>query len=170
MHDIFDDNYDLSRIIVKPLYFGLLVNIMLPVALLLVCYYLSNNHYIENRLGRAANTLFWVFGMLSLMEAGFSLWWRSGLFKKPMIRRLETFESDFTTSLLSRSRPVFLVIASISLYGYVYFFITGRFQEAVFFIVLSFIVFQVVRPRYGYVRKLIKYQKGLVDRGELLSN
>jgi len=170
MLEIFDDSYDLGRIIVKPLYFGLSVNIMLPVGVLLVCYYLNNNHYIENRIGNFANTLFYVFGMLALAESGFALWWRYILFRKPMIRRLESFEHDFTEGLLSRSRLVFLIIAFISVYGYLYFFLTGRFQEAVFFVVLSFVVFQVARPRYGYVRKLIKYQKSLVDRGELLSS
>ena len=85
-----------------------------------------------------------------------------------MIRRAETFETDFASGLLRRTRPVFLVIASVCLYGYVYFLVTGRFQEAVFFVVFSFVVFQVVRPRYGWARKLIAYQKGLADSGKFL--
>lgn len=166
--DSVDDKYDLARMIVKPLYFGLVVNVTIPMVLLMICYYFSNNYYMENRVGGMANVLFYGFAVLALSEAGLALWWRSSMFKKPMIRRAETFETDFSASLLNRARRVFLVIAFICLYGYIYFFLTGRFQEAVFYVVFSFIVFQVVRPRYGWVRKLIAYQKNLVERGELL--
>lgn len=167
--EVIDDKFDLAKIIIKPLYFGLIVNIAVPMVLLMVCYYMSNHYYMENRIGTFANKLFYIFGAMALAEAGLALWWRSSLFKKPMIRRVETFESDFASSLLSRIRPIFMVIASICIYGYIYYFASGRFQEAVFFVVFSFVVFQVVRPRYGWVRKLISYQKSLVSRRELLS-
>ena len=167
--EVFDDKYDLAKIIIKPLYFGLIVNVAVPMVLLMVCYYVNNNNYLENRVGTFANELFYLFGALALAEAVLALWWRSSLFKKPMIRRSGTFETDFTSSLLSRTRVIFLVIASICIYGYVYYFVSGRFQEAVFFVVFSFVVFQVVRPRYGWVRKLISHQKSLVARGEFLS-
>ncbi|MFQ5454378.1 MAG: hypothetical protein ACE5D6_09365, partial [Candidatus Zixiibacteriota bacterium] len=58
----------------------------------------------------------------------------------------------------------------ISLYGFIYFFLTGRFKEAVFFVVFSFLVFQIVRPRYGFIRKLIDSQKKLVERGTFLNS
>ena len=167
--EVFDDKFDLAKIIIKPLYFGLIVNVAVPMTLLMVCYYVSNNYYLENRIGTFANKLFYLFGALALAEAGLALWWRSSMFRKPMIRREETFETDFASSLLSRIRPIFLVIASICLYGYIYYFASGRFQEAVFFVVFSFVVFQVVRPRYGWVRKLISHQKSLVSHGEFLS-
>jgi len=163
---LFEDKTDLARIIIKPLYFGLLVNIVIPMGLLLVFFYINNNHYIENRVGDFANPLFYIFIVLALLEAALALWWRGKLFKQPMIRRPETFENDFSSELLARSKPIFILIASISVYGYVYLMLTGRFTEGVLFVVFSFVVFQVVRPRYGMTRKLIERQQQLVKEGK----
>jgi hypothetical protein len=163
------DNIELSTIIARPLYFGLVANVVIPVALLGVCYYISNHGYVVNRLGETANTLFYVFAALSLCEAGFAIWWRGRLFNRPMIRGEGTFEADIASGFLRLSRPVFLVIASISVYGYIYFLLTGRFHEAVFFVVFSFVAFQIVRPRYGLARKVIERQKELVARGRFLT-
>jgi hypothetical protein len=165
----FENNSDLTGIIVKPLYFGLFVNILVPMVLLLLCYYLDQRGGVVNRVPGMANTLFYIFGVLSLAEAGFALWWRTKLYAQPMIRRRETFEEDFSKALLERSRPIFLVIASISVYGLIYFLLTARFNEAVFLVVFSFLVFQVVRPRYGMVRKLIAYQQKLAEQGKFLT-
>ena len=164
----YDNKTNLATMIVRPLYFGLVSNIVIPVALLLVCFYINNNYPVENKIEESANIFFYVFAVLALAEAGFALWWRNLLYHKPMIRRAESFEADFMQALLARSKPVFLLIASISVFGYLYFFLTGRFAEAVLFVVFSFLVFQVVRPRYGMVKKLLAHQQSLVDNGMYL--
>jgi hypothetical protein len=167
MSPILDDEYDLNRIIIRPLYFGLVVNILVPMGLLLICWYFENQQSWYNRIGESANTLFYVFGLLAIAQAGLALWWRGKMMNQPMIRRKETFEDDFAHSLLSRSKPIFLTIAGISLYGIVYFYLTARFKETVFLVFFSFIVFQVVRPRFGFIRKLIARQKEMVESGTL---
>jgi len=161
-----DEGYDLNKIIVKPLYFGMLVNIVIPMVLLLVCYYLEAKGNWSNSIGEFAGTLFYVLIVLSLAQAGWSLWQRGKLFNQPLIKRKETFEEDIIKGLLKRAKPIFVSIALIALYGYVFFFLTGRFKETVFFVVFSFIVFQVVRPRFGFVKKLIKSQKKLIEQGK----
>ena len=162
------EDIELSAIIAKPLYFGLVVNVVIPVGLLMVCYYIHNNMYLENRLGGFANTLFYIFAALTLAEAGLAIWWRGKLLNKPMIRRKETFEQDIVAGFVRVCRPIFLIIASTSLYGIIYFLLTGRFEEAVLFVVISFLVFQIVRPRYGIARKVIDRQKELVEQGRFL--
>ncbi len=162
------DERDLSQLIVKPLFFGLGVNIVIPVALLMVCYYLTNNSMIDNKLGDFANILFFIFGAIAVFGAVFSLWWYRKIVKRPMIRKVETFDDDFSSELVKRCRPVFLLIASIALLGITYFFLTGRFYETVVFVVFSFVVFQVVRPRFGSMRKLLKHQEKLVKEGKFL--
>ena len=59
-----------------------------------------------------------------------------------------------------------MLIGAISLYGVIYFLLTGRFEETMFMVILSFIVFQIVRPRYGLVSKLIDTQYALAEKGE----
>lgn len=168
MTSILDDEHDLTRIIVRPLYFGMLVNIIAPMILLAICYHLSNTQAVNNKVGDMSSTLFYIFAAGALLEAGAALWLRQRMFTIPMIRRMETFEEDFSNELLRRSRIVFVVIASISLWGFLFFFLTGEFLEAVLFVVISFITFQLVRPRYGSTRKLVAAQEKLARSGHFL--
>jgi len=161
-----DDDIDLTRIIAKPLYFGLVSNILVPMGLLMVCYMLEQRGYNNDFLGQGADQLFYLLAVLSVGQAVFALWFRHKLSQKPMIGRVEKFEQDFAQSLIEQCRPVFLLIAGISLFGIIYFFLTARFNEAVFFVVFSFVIFQVARPRFGYVEKLIKKQRALTDAGK----
>jgi len=165
-----DQEYDLTGMIVGPLYFGMLVNIVLPAALLFLCWWVNNNYQPENRIPDLANTIFYVFIVISLLQAAAALWWRHKSFQKPMVRRIENLESDIKQALLQRSRSVFLLIASIALWGYVYFYLTGRFQESAVFVIFSFVVFQIIRPRYGSVKKLVGQQKKLAEQGKLLQD
>ncbi len=160
-----NNNYDLNQIVVRPLYFGLMSNILIPMALLLVCYYINVHYSRDNIIGDLANSLFYTFVVMALGQAAFALWWRSQKLRQPMVRRKETFEEDIPAGLLRTCRPVFLIIAAISVYGYLYYFLTGRFTEMVVFVFFSFIVFQLVRPRHGLVRKVIAQQRELVQQG-----
>jgi len=162
----YDTEYNLTGMISRPLYFGLAVNIMVPVGLLFVCYWINQRYFIENRVPEWSNILFYFFVALSLVQAGAALWWRQKRFAEPMVRRPETFEADIAARVMVLSKPIFLLIASISLWTYVHYFLTGRFHEAAVFVVFSFIVFQVVRPRYGSLQRLIAQQKKMVDKGQ----
>lgn len=170
MTSTIDTDYDLNRIIVRPLYFGMFVNILLPIAGLFVCYYYNNQNegLRVNWLGGSEDMVFYLFLAMALSETAFAIWWRTTLFKKPMIKTRETFEKDFSDEYLRRCRPLFILIASISIYGYVLFFLTGQFNSAAWFVVGSFLVFQLVRPRHGLVRKLIDQQEQLVQKGQFL--
>jgi FtsH-binding integral membrane protein len=167
--DIHDDDYDLSPIIARPLYFALGVNVLAPMIILGICYYFHTRSPLDNKVGDFANSLFYLFVGLAATEAAFAYWLRYRTLHEPMIRREETFVADFSEQLLVRSRPVFVIIAGISVYGYAYFYLTGRFPEAMLFVVTSFVVFQFVRPRFGGVRKILRHQKDLADRGQFFS-
>ncbi len=158
--------YDLNRIIIKPLYFGMVVNITVPMALLFVCYLINNKHGVSDKLGTGAEMVLYMMGALALAEAVFAVWWRGKLFGQPMIRTRETFENDFALEYYHRCKPLFILIASISFYGYLYYFLTGQFNPSAMFVVFSFLVFQLVRPRFGLVQKLLDRQKAMVDQGK----
>lgn len=161
-----EEDIDLHQFIAKPLYFGLMTNIIIPMALLFVCYYINNNSPRTNMMPGSAEMLMYVFGLLAIAQAGVALWRKNILFNKPLIKSEDTFEADLVTGMMSIVRPIFIIIGAISIYGYLYFYITGRFQETVFFVIFSFLVFQVVRPRIGFARKLIQRQRHLVEKGE----
>lgn len=168
--DFNGDPIDIHRIVAKPLYFGLMSNVLIPMALLLLCFYHDKYYGFENKLGELANSLFYVFLLLAATEGAFAYWWRIKLLSKPMVRRKETFQQDVMSRLHCISRRVFLVIAAISLYGYLYYFLTGRFTETVFMVLFSFIVFQFVRPRLGAVNKIIEQQYKMAQEGKFRAN
>ncbi len=164
MRDEENSNYDLSQIIIRPLYFGLVVNILIPAAGLLICHYIDSNYEQRNIIGDLANPLFFIFAVLALLQAVFALWWRAKRLRRRMVKTEEEFEQEMAAALLRACRPVFIVIAVISAYGYLYFFLTGRFTETIVFVFFSFIVFQLVRPRHGFARKLIIRQKAFLEK------
>lgn len=167
MSRLTEPEYDLTRIIAKPLYFGLFSNIMAPMAVLLVIYFIHNGQGWAPLVSESmANTLFYALAFVAVVHAGLVVWWRKKAYASPMVRRRETFEADFAAEYLRRTRPLFLAIGAVSLYGFVYYFLTGRFNESLMFVVFSFLVFQLVRPRYGLVQKLIDRQTALVEKGE----
>ena len=164
-----DRDYDLSAIIIKPLYFGLFINILIPMALLLICYYIETHDSPPNQFGLNATNYFYVFAVLAILQAGGALWYRAKLMTHPMIRSMASAEADIKEQILKRLRPIFMIVAAISLWGVAYYLLTGRFNEGLLFFVFSFVVFQFIRPRYGSVQSLINRQVAMAERGELLT-
>ena len=169
MNDFNGNPIELHRIVARPLYFGLISNVIIPMGLLMACFYHEKYYGVENKLGDFANPLFYVFLVMAATEGAFAFWWRGKLLEQPIVRSKGTFQQDIMNGLLRASRPVFIIIASISLYGYLYYFLTGRFGEAVFMVLFSFIVFQIVRPRFGAVNKLIERQYKMAQEGKFYS-
>ena len=137
--------------------------------LFLVCYYIEGHGGRDVIVGESANALFYVFAVLALSQAGSAIWWRKRRLQWPMVKSSESFEDDITGGILVACRPVFVVIAAITLYGYLYYFVTGRFTEMVVFVFFSFIIFQIVRPRHGLARRVIEQQKALLEKGRFRS-
>jgi small-conductance mechanosensitive channel len=159
-----DIHIDITPFVAKPLYFAMAVNMVIPMALLFVCYYINEHFPFENQVGEFANFLFYILCGMTLVDAGIALWWRSRLFSEKLVNRQETFEADLLAAIVRKTRPIFLIVAAISLYGVLYYFLTARFVEALLFVVFSFLVFQVVRPREGMMRKIIAAQRRHLER------
>ena len=86
--DDIDIDYDLAAMIARPLYFGMMFNIVVPAALLFGCHYLSSNSYMANHIPGIANELFYIFAFLALGQAALALWWRNRRMEQPMVKRL----------------------------------------------------------------------------------
>ncbi len=163
-----DDRYDLPRMIAGALYSGMFINILIPAGLAVFCYYLEQKGAVQNSIGQIANPLFYGLAVVSIVEGAVAVIWRNRSFALPMVRRRETFEQDVAHELTVRLRPVFLLLAAIALNGVAYFVLTGRFKEGLALMLLSFIAFQVVRPRYSGLRRLIEQQEEMVEKGRYM--
>lgn len=160
------DKLDMSRIIAKVLYLGMFLNVLLPGALLGACYYYDQQYPRHGEAGDMANFLFYIFATLALAQAGYAIWWRGKRYNQPMVKSQATMEDDLVSGLAAASKPIFVLVAAISGWGYLYFIITGRFKESLVLVLLSFVVFQIVRPRYSLMKKVIDRQIELLDKGK----
>ena len=159
------DAVDLHFVMIKPLYFGLVVNILIPMALILICYFVEvKGGGIVNQVGELASTLFYLVVAIGIVQAVLAFWWRQKMFGELLVKSAETFQDDLAHSLLVKSRPVFLLIALVAVWGIGYYFLTGRFLETVVIVFFSFVAFQVVRPRFGFIERLIARQAELLER------
>ncbi len=158
------DEIDQHYIMIKPLYFGLIVNILIPMALILVCYFIETKSGGRlNRIGDFANSLFYILIAIGIAQSLLAFWMRQKLYGEPMVKSAESFQEDMAHGLLAKSRPIFTIIAIVALYGIAYYFLTGRFLETVVIVFFSFAAFQVVRPRFGFLEKLIAKQAELLE-------
>ncbi len=157
-----NDYFEINTIVAKTLYLGMFTNVLIPMGLLMLCYYISQNYVVNNQVGEMGNVLFFVFAFLAVAQGGFSYWKKTTVIQKKMNLSENNFQSDLAKEVLRLFRPIFISIASISLYGYLYFFLSGRFRETAFFVLFSFLVFQFVRPRQGAIEKIITHQKMLM--------
>lgn len=163
-----EEKYDLTKMIAGVLYQGIFINIIIPAGLLMAVYYLDKRGGVSNSVGDFSNILFFLLGAVSLVEGAGAVLWRTKALNRPMVRRKETIETDIREELKVRLKPIFLLIAAIALNGIIYFLLTGRFDEGLAFVILSFIAFQIVRPRFGMLRKVIETQERLVEQGQFM--
>lgn len=162
------NQYNTNHIIAKSLYMGLLLNIIFPAILVYVCYYFDQHQTMLNRVGDFAYPLFIIIAVLSLVQAGLAFYLRNKILTTPVIETKGTFSEDLAQALGKHVRPVFLLIALIAVYSFIYFFLTGHFKETLMLTIFSFLVFQVIRPRFGFVKKLIKVQEQFAEEGKFI--
>jgi hypothetical protein len=160
---------DLTRLMVKPLYFGLLMNIFVPVLILVIAYYLdrSGQSFSEMTLSEL-NIFFWALIIVSVADIGAGYFFMRKRFFAPMIRSKETFEDDLAKGIFTNSIICYSFSMAIAIYGLVFYFLGGKFMELLFFIFLSFISFQLVRPRLGFMEKVLAAQEKHVEEGRFL--
>jgi len=161
-----DNRYNLTQIVVKPLYFGMLVNIIVPAVLLFICYFV---HQDDPYIGVGSDNdrlLYYVFCGLAVVDAALALVLRRNALRKPMVRSERSIQDDVTAGVLKAMKLPFLLIAAISLYGFAYFWITRLFQESLILFLVSFVVFQAVRPRVGAARKIVARQEKMAKEGK----
>lgn len=160
------EKYDINHIIIKPLYLGLVINIIIPAVLIYICYYLENNYNMINKLGDFSFTLFIIICILAVVQSAAAFYLRNQLLNKPLIKSEATFSDDLSSAIMKVSKPMFLMIMLISIYGFIFYLISADFEAAMMIVVFSFVVFQVIRPRLGFAKKLIEKQEDYVEQGK----
>jgi len=87
------------------------------------------------------------------------------MFMVPLIRSEASFEDDLKTGAFRVSMTCYAMTTAISIYGFVLFLIGGDFRTMFLFILMSFIAFQLVKPRRGFIEKVIEAQERHLAEG-----
>jgi len=159
---------DINRALVKPIYIGLAMNVFFPSVVALVVYFIESE---GGKIAPAAypnDLLLWALAGLAVMDGAVAIFFKQRRFFVPMIRSKESFAEDFYAGVTSSSILVFALCAAIAVYGVVAYFLSRTFDYLLFFILLSFIAFQIVRPRAGFLKKVLEAQEGHVEAGRFL--
>ncbi len=159
-------NVDLSRALIKPLYMGLLINIFIPVLILGIAYYMEQGRAIETQMSaEELNIFFWVLAAVAIADGAVAIILKQKRFFAPMIRSKETFEQDFTNGVFTASIMCYALTSVISIYGLVFYILGGTLAHLFFFVFVSFIAFQLIRPRLGFLEKALAAQEKHVEEG-----
>ncbi|MBN2227595.1 MAG: hypothetical protein JW763_09550 [candidate division Zixibacteria bacterium] len=157
-------NVDLNAVLVKPLYFGLLMNIFVPATLLLIAYFIEQGKIMERKLSFTnGDLLFWILLVMAVADGAMAVFMRQRLFFRPMIRTKETFANDLTAQVFKASIICYAITTAIAIYGFALYMVSGGFDRLFLFIFISFIAFQIIRPRHGFLKKVIEAQGKHVD-------
>ena len=165
-----ESKIDLNRLLIRPLYFGLLLNILIPVVLLAITYFLEKKDVMSGTFDPDTySVLFWIFCVLAIVDGVLTFVIRQKLFFAPMVMTKETFEDDLMQGFFKNSIVCYAMAMAIAVYGFVLFFLGGSFETMVLFVLISMIAYQFIRPRFGFAEKVIAAQKKFVEEGRFFT-
>lgn len=162
-HDV-----DINRALVKPIFIGLAMNILFPSVIALVIFFLESRGGLSLPEPGTSDMVLWMLAAVAVADGAIAIYFRQKRFYAPMIRSEKTFAEDFYTGVTTASILVFALCTAIAVYGVVAYFLTGTFDYLLLFILLSFIAFQIVRPRAGFLQKVLEAQERHVRAGRFL--
>lgn len=161
---------DINSILVKPIYIGLLINVFVPAAVLLIAYYMEQSGDIVRQTPSAtAAVLFWFLVALSVIEGGVAVFIKQKMFNSPMVFSRESFIEDLGRRTFQISIVIYSITSAISIYGFVIYLIGGTFQQLLLFVFISFVAFQLIRPRYRFMERVITTQIRLAESGQFMT-
>jgi hypothetical protein len=161
-----ESKVDLNRLLLKPVYIGLVMNILVPVILLAFVYYLDGQNFHKGVIiSSKADPIFWALCGVALLEGIAAFIIRKKLFFSPMVRSKETFEEDLVLGFLTNSIICYAITTAISIYGVVLFFLGHPFETTVLFVLISMIAYQFIRPRFKFTGEVVEAQDRLVSQG-----
>lgn len=161
-------NIDLNAVLIKPLYIGLMINILIPVIIVGVAYYIEESGGLAVPANENLDLLFWILIGVSLAEGAVAIVLKQKMFFRPFIASKETFEQDFHRAFFTNSIIGNAITSAIAIYGLVIYLLGGTFNQLIFFVFISFIAFQLIRPRIRFSEKVLAVQEKYVDEGRLL--
>ncbi|PKK81996.1 MAG: hypothetical protein CVT49_15945 [candidate division Zixibacteria bacterium HGW-Zixibacteria-1] len=161
-----ESKIDINKLLIKPVYIGLFMNILVPAILLGIVYYIDKNGGQGRGLtSDTYNIMFWALCVVAISEGAMAFILRQKFFFSPMAVSKETLEDDLVRGFMNASIICYAFTSAIAIYGLILFFMGGTFETMVLFVLISMIAYQFIRPRYGFAKKVIEAQEKFVQEG-----
>ncbi len=161
---------DINAVLIKPIYIGLLINALIPVAIVGIAYYFEQSGGMTSSMSSEnLEFIFYIFAGLGVVDGGLAIFLKQKLFFSPLIKSKESFVEDFMQGFFAKSIVCYAIIAAIAIYGLVMYFLGGTFNQLLFLVLMSFIAFQIIRPRAKFAEKVLAAQEQFVEQGRFLS-
>lgn len=163
-----ENKYDVNviKVTFKLTYFGLIFGVLSPGAFLLLGYMMEGPGRQTFSDPDRQQLIFWVFLCLSVSVAVAAFFLKKIIFTKPLINSETTFAADFGEAMHMRSIILYAMIGSIAVFGLTFFFMGGDLDGLMIFCLISVVVFQIIRPRMGFVEEMLACQERLVSEGK----
>ena len=161
-------NVDLNAVLIKPLYIGLLMNIFIPVVIIAIAYFIEDAGGLNSNMANEnLELIFWVLVGVAVVDGAVAIFLKQKFCQAPMIKSKETFGDDLKQGMFMASIICFSLTTAISVYGLVVYLLGGTFNQLLFFAFLSFIAFQLIRPRLRFAEKVLALQERHLEDGRL---
>jgi len=159
---------DLNAVLIKPLYVGLLINIFIPVVIVGVAYYIEESGGLAASANEYLGLIFWILIGVAVADGAVAIILKQKLFFNPCIITKGTFEEDFKRAFFTNSIICNFLTAAIAIYGLAVYLLGGTFNQLLFFVFISFIAFQLIRPRIKFAEKVLAAQEKYIEEGRFL--
>ncbi|MCP4650478.1 MAG: hypothetical protein GY853_10420, partial [PVC group bacterium] len=144
---------------------------LIPVAIVAIAYYIEESGGLVSTMApENLELIFYIFVGLAVIDGALAIFLKQKLFFAPLIKSKETFVQDFMQGFFAKSIVCYALIAAIAIYGLVFYFLGGTFNQLLFLVIISFIAFQIIRPRHKFAEKVLSAQEQLVEQGQFLSD
>lgn len=157
---------DVTKVTIKLTYFGLIFGVLSPGVFFAVGYALEGSERQLFSDPDGQQLFFWIFLSMSVIVGVAAFFLKKVIFTKPLINSERTFVSDFAEAMHLRSLILFGVTELIGVFGLAYFFMGGDLDGLMLFCLITVVVFQIIRPRPGFVEEILADQERLVSQGK----
>jgi hypothetical protein len=161
------DNF--IRILTKTTYFGLLLNVVFPIALFVIALLfggrdpMTDGSVLPSADQAMASMLYYIFLALSVLELGIVFLLRKHLPVFMFKSHSGDDETDFAANAMSVSTMIFAFNEGPAIYGLVLVLLGLDLEVMMLFIAISLIGYQLFRPRATFLDKVLERSRELAS-------
>ena len=146
----------LEKAFIRILHWGIFIDIFLPVVIFFLAIYLRDNFLSVQSL-KNIELLFYVLIIISLGEILVIFIFRKRFWETFTQKKLQA-NSPLTMeqNLFRFGMIIYALCLSFTLYGLIYYLLGGTWERFALFVAITFLSFQLFKPRGGEIEKLIR--------------